>query len=401
MRVDLPVPWRSGDRSEQDPEQWWNAVSCALRTLHETLDPAPVAALAVDGTSASVLAVDARGTPLGPALMYDDSRAREEAQRIAAVAPPASAARGPTSSLAKLLYLRERYGDARIGGVLHQADWIAARLSGRMDVSDENNCLKLGYDPSARCWPPWLDVLGLPGRLLPVVLEPGTPLGTLTETARVEAGIDHGAIIVAGTTDSTAACIATGIDRVGEAVTTLGSTLVLKVLTQRQIADAALGVYSHRLGDRWLAGGASNTGGAVLRRYFAQQDLDRLTPLLQPEHPTELDYYPLLAPGERFPVCDPGLQPRLVPRPPDDVRFLQGMLEGIAHIERDGYRALQRLGAPYPTAVVTAGGGARNQAWSTIRSGLLGVPVTAAHHQEAAYGAALLARHGATAKHSQ
>lgn len=37
-----------------------------------------------------------------------------------------------------------------------------------------------------------------------------------------------------------------------------------------------------------------------------------------------LDYYPLLRPGERFPVNDPGLPPRLTPRPEDDAVFLQG-----------------------------------------------------------------------------
>jgi len=44
--------------------------------------------------------------------------------------------------------------------------------------------------------------------------------------------------------------------------------------------------------------------------------------------------------------------------------------------------------------VYTAGGGARNPAWTDIRQRLLGVPVVAAPQAEAAYGAALLARQG-------
>lgn len=41
-------------------------------------------------------------------------------------------------------------------------------------------------------------------------------------------------------------------------------------------------------------------------------------------HNRRLDYYPLTKPGERFPVNDPAMQPRLTPRPEDDARFLQG-----------------------------------------------------------------------------
>ncbi len=65
----------------------------------------------------------------------------------------ASGAHGASSALAKLLYLlTDGYiGDAR--HAVHQADWIAGRLANRHGISDENNALKLGYDPVARAWP--------------------------------------------------------------------------------------------------------------------------------------------------------------------------------------------------------------------------------------------------------
>jgi sugar (pentulose or hexulose) kinase len=128
----------------------------------------------------------------------------------------------------------------------------------------------------------------------------------------------------------------------------------------------------------------------VLRQFFDDEQLRSLSRQLQPEQPSPLDYYPLPGTGERFPVSDAGLTPRLTPRPADDVQFLHGLLEGIARIERDGYRLLQRLGAPYPADVRTVGGGAQNPAWSAIRQRLLGVPLEKALSEEAAYGAALL-----------
>jgi hypothetical protein len=44
----------------------------------------------------------------------------------------------------------------------------------------------------------------------------------------------------------------------GDAVTSLGSTLAIKMLSAVPVDDSSRGVYSHRLGDLWLAGGASN-----------------------------------------------------------------------------------------------------------------------------------------------
>ena len=71
------------------------------------------------------------------------------------------------------------------------------------------------------------------------------------------------------------------------------------------------------LWDHWLldAGGASLTGGAVLKKYFTNEQLAELTERTDPNKPTGLDYYPLLCPGERFPVYNPNLEPRLEPRP--------------------------------------------------------------------------------------
>jgi sugar (pentulose or hexulose) kinase len=170
---------------------------------------------------------------------------------------------------------------------------------------------------------------------------------------------------------------------------------VLKICARRPVFAPRHGIYSHRLGDYWLAGGASNSGGAVLRRYFLAAEIERLSARVQPDKPTGLDYYPLSAPGERFPEYNPALPPRLEPRPADDAVFFQGMLEGIAAIERRGYRLLETLGAPWPRRVHSVGGGAANAAWRAIREASLGVPVIVAKHQSAAYGAALLARRGA------
>lgn len=380
-----PIP----PERRRDPAAWWDAARAALAALAGQASLAGVRALAVDGTSGTVLPVDAAGAPLAPASLYNDPADPASVAAVAAAAPPGSAARGATSPLARALAWRGLPGLAR---VLHEADWLAGRLLGRFDASDWNNALKTGFDPAAGRWPGWVGAAGLHPALLPSrVVAPSTPLGPLGADVARGLGLPASAAVAAGTTDGCAAFLATGASAEGEGVTSLGSTLTLKQLSGKAVASAEHGIYSHRLGALWLPGGASNTGGAALARHFSPARLAALSARIDPAVPSPLDYYPLPAPGERFPVADPGLAPREAPRPDDDALFLHGLLEGIARVEAEGFRRLRALGGPPLRAVFTVGGGARNAAWSAIRARVLGVPLREPRSQEAAVGTAGLA----------
>lgn len=390
----MPPPRRDGVEADQDPAVWWTAAGQALGRLLADLDPAAIRAIAVDGTSGTLLLTDEVGQPLGPGLMYNDARAMAEAERIGKLAPAASGAQGPTSALAKLLHLIGQGQAEGAAHAQHQADWIAGKLSRRFGLSDHGNALKLGYDLIDDRWPDWLGTLGVQPRLLPEVLAPGSVIGPIAKAEADAFGLSPDVLVVAGTTDGVAAFLATGACELGDAVTSLGSTLVVKQLADRPLFDPASGIYSHRLGDLWLPGGASNSGGAALARFFDAETLERLTPRLTPERPTGLDYYPLPATGERFPVNDPDKTAVVEPRPEDDVSFLQGLLEGIAKIEALAYDRLRALGAPPLKRVLSVGGGAANPAWTAIRRDRLGVEVAPAAISEAAFGAARLAKKG-------
>ncbi len=231
-----------------------------------------------------------------------------------------------------------------------------------------------------------------------IVAAPGTPIGPITPAASQRTGLPPTCIVCAGTTDSIAAFLAADVATAGQAVTSLGSTLAIKLLSERRVDDARYGIYSHRLGNEWLVGGASNVGGAVLRKYFTDAQLRELTPLMDPDTPTGLDYYPLTTAGERFPINDPHLLPRLEPRPANDAAFLQGILESMSRIEAQAYGLLAQLGSTTVSEVHTAGGGAQNTVWAEMRHRALGVPVLPSANGEAAVGAALLARRGMAAE---
>ncbi|THF56383.1 FGGY-family carbohydrate kinase [Ollibium composti] len=377
------------------PQTWLRAVELALTELLGTISRHAVRALAVDGTSGTTLPVDAAGTPLNAPLMYNDAVPDTAiVERIASIVPAESAANGPTSGLAKALHHQPVRGLKR---VLHQADWIMGQFTGRFDTTDENNALKTGYDPIGALWPDWMAATGLDMALLPRVVAAGAPVGRISRLAADRFGLPVDTLVVAGTTDGCASFLATGASALGDGVTALGSTLTLKLLSDRPIFAPAYGIYSHRILGMWLAGGASNSGGKVLGQFFDTNRIRALSAEIDPETDTGLDYYPLLKPGERFPIADPVYPPRLTPRPESDATFLQGMLEGIAAIEALGYRRLAELGAPQLKSMRSVGGGAANAAWTHIRQRRLGVPFLDARSQEAAAGTARLALAGARA----
>ncbi|CAJ2679361.1 unnamed protein product [Trifolium pratense] len=251
----------------------------------------------------------------------------------------------------------------------------------------------VGYDPEVDSYPSWL-VCQPYSHLLPSVVAPGTPIACLKEELRNKFGFQKQCVVCSGTTDSIAAFLAARATQPGKAVTSLGSTLAIKLLSNTRIEDSRFGVYSHRLDDKWLVGGASNTGGVVLRQIFTDDQLEKLSEQINPSQISLLDYYPLPKAGERFPIADPELAPRLLPRPENDVEYLHGILESIARIEAKGYGLLKELGATEVDQVFTAGGGAKNEKWTKIRERVLGLPVSRADQTEAAYGTALLAIKG-------
>ncbi|MEB3359101.1 MAG: FGGY-family carbohydrate kinase [Synechococcales bacterium] len=385
------------------PQLWQESLFALLQKIPEATRQR-VKAIAINGTSATVLRCDGKGQPLDAPMLYNDSRGRSLLHILDALIPPdptdptRAVAMSATSSLVKLLWWT--CADAVANRALqppeyflHQADWLGFLLHGQLGVSDYHNSLKLGYDVGNLCYPDWMARIPTP-MVLPRVVAPGTPVGTVQGAIASQYHLPADCLVCAGTTDSIAAFLASGAHQPGTAVTSLGSTLVLKLLSTTRVDDSRFGIYSHRLGDLWLVGGASNTGGAALKAFFSDDELATLSQKIPCEQESPLDYYPLTQPGERFPVSDPTLSPRLEPRPDDPVAFLHGLLESIARIEALGYRRLQELGATPLRTVLTAGGGAQNEAWSAIRQRHLGVKVGRSRYTEAAHGSARLAQQG-------
>jgi D-ribulokinase len=379
----------------RSPHVWQTLLFQLLGELPQVLR-SQLVAIAINGTSSTVLLCDGEGMPLLPPMMYGDGGDRSWVEHLASIAPEGHCVRSASSSLVKLLTFQAQPEFQKAQYFLHQADWLAFLLHGQLGISDYHNSLKLGYDPATETYPTWFEHPALKPLkpYLPRVVSPGTVMGAVSATIAAQLGLSSDCNVCAGTTDSIAAFLASSVSQPGEAVTSLGSTLVLKLLSEQRVDRSEYGIYSHRLGDLWLVGGASNAGGAVLAHFFSGEELATLSCQINPQIASTLNYYPLLKPGERFPINDPDLLACLTPRPANDAEFLHGLLESLARIEAQGYRLLAECGATSLKRVLTAGGGAKNEVWGLIRQRHLQVEVLRSPQEQAAYGTAQLAKTG-------
>ncbi|PLS74814.1 MAG: carbohydrate kinase [Actinobacteria bacterium] len=388
---------------EQDARTWWPAVEGALRKLTSALARRShrVVALSVCATSGTVVAVDARGAPLGPALTYADQRATREAEKAQAADTGRWTALGlrvqPFSGLAKWGWLAAQPGAcSRAARLAHASDVVVAQLVGGLVPTDWSSALKSGYDPLNLEWSiRALSALGIPLHLVPEVMPPATAVGTVSAEAAGSTGLPRGCHVRLGTTDACAAQLAAGADSPGRFVSVLGTTLVLKGASPDLVADSTGAVYSHRhpLG-WWLPGGASNTGGSVLSSWFPGRDLKSLDREALRHGPARSVAYPLVGRGERFPFVAGDAEGFVLDDGHGGVDRYRAALEGVAFVERLGYEHLARLGAPAEGRISTTGRGSTSRVWNAIRATVLGVPLVARADATTARGACILAAAG-------
>lgn len=401
-RLPRPAVPRPG-WSEQDAGAWWPAACRVLMEVTRRLGDRSrsVVAVTVCSTSGTVVAFDRRGDVIGPALMYADQRAADEAR----IAQGAAAQRWqtlglriqPSFGIAKWAWLMKQPDVAgRVTRLGHASDVVVGRLTGAPAPTDWSHALKSGYDPLRREWvSEAMDALDIPSALLPDVLRPTEFAGNICAAAAAATGLPAGCRVRLGMSDACASQFAAGATTPGRCVSVLGSTQVLKAASQSLIAGAAGAVYSHRHPDGWwLPGGASSTGARSLVAAFPGGDLRTLDRLAMEHGPATGVVYPLVGRGERFPFTAPEAEGFTACVPTDEVDRYRAHLEGIAFVERLGFEQLASLGFVPEGLLAVSGGGSRSRIWNRIRATVLGRRVAERPGADTARGACILAAAG-------
>jgi sugar (pentulose or hexulose) kinase len=390
LRRALGVTSSGGRRTQPAKHGDW---ACELVTeVARRLGPRSreVRALSITGTSGTVVPVDAAGVPVGDAVLYDDPRGREQLRALAQLGLD----RRPSAALARAAWMQAESPAPRY---VFTPDIVAAALAGRLLPSDTSHALKSGIDPVAGSWNlAALAAVGLPPESVPDLIQPGRVIGEVARPAT--RGLPDGVLIVSGMTDGSTGQIATGAVVEGDTVGVLGTTLVLKAVSVRDVVDGAAGIYSHVAPDGlFWPGGASNAGAGVLRA--------GLTAALDPAaYDVEIAAfgaansvsYPLPRPGERFPTASADFAGFSVDLDGTDrvekspIARFRSVYEGVAFVERLGLERLSALGVDRRRHYL-AGGTAASAAWNRIRATVLGRTVIISEGAGSARGAAALA----------
>jgi sugar (pentulose or hexulose) kinase len=401
-RAELPdeATHREGPIVEQEPQAWIAAARAALRKMVAALPAAcRIVGIAVDATSGTFLLAEENLQPLTRGIMYNDLRAVEEAAEadtaVSDVLAPYGIRIAPAFALAKLVHIArrdpQRFGRCR--HVIHQTDWVVGWLCGRYDVTDVSTALKTGADPGKLAWPDALESqLGISKELLPEIVLPGTQIGEVTADAAAATGLAAGTPVVAGCTDGTAGCLASGAKSAGDLNVTLGTTMVFKAVADEPIIDPQGAIYNHRHpAGGFLPGAASSTGGDWVGQCFPGANLDDLGRDAAGALPTGRVVYPLVKTGERFPFARPAATGFGLSEISSSAQLFAAGMEGVALLERLGIERLEGLGLPIGPTVYATGGGVASQTWLKIRAAVNRRNYSIPAEPECAVGAAVLA----------
>jgi D-ribulokinase len=390
----------SGMQVEQSPEIWSRGVVRALKELTSQLDGnTEIAGISVAATSGTFLLLDDHNHPITPGIMYSDLRAEKTVQTAQTALGPDldryGIKMGAGFALPKILHIAKTDPDlfARCCRIVHQTDWVVGLLTENFGITDISTALKTGADPGTLKWPdPITSELGIDRDVLPEIVLPGKPIGTVTPKAAELTGVAAGTPVIAGCTDGTAGCLASGSRLPGDMNVTLGTTLVFKGISTKPLIDPEGILYNHRHpAGGFLPGGASNTGGDWIGEHFPGADLDKLDSGTAELLPTGKKVFPLVKQGERFPFNNRSASGFGLKELGESALAFTAGMEGVAFLERMAFERFKELGYSMGKVVYATGGGTKSKTWMRIRASVANKTYCVPDHPESAVGAAVLA----------
>ena len=408
--------------SEQDPQDWWDATAATIRSVLKKswAKKEEVKAIGLSGQMHGSVFLDKKDAVIRPALLWNDQRTAsqcEEIEKLAGgrkklismVANPALT--GFTAP--KILWLRENEPKNfdKCEKILLPKDDVRRRLTGEYatDVSDASGMLLL--DVAKRKWSKkLLGKLQLDESLFGDVYESEDVTGTLTAEAAKLLGLTTDCMVVGGAGDCAANAIGTGVVNAGTLSTSVGTSSVMFVHSNKVKVDpeGRLHTFCHAVRGKWHMMGVTLTGGGALN-WFVENLCQELTAKTKdpfkvlnaeaaavPPGCEGLFFLPYLA-GERTPHADPDARGCFVGLTLKHTRghMVRAIMEGVMFAMRDSLEIMGEMKVPVKQ-MRASGGGAKSPLWRQIQADVFGhAACTINAEQGPAYGVALLAAVGA------
>ncbi|MDY6794000.1 MAG: FGGY-family carbohydrate kinase [Actinomycetota bacterium] len=394
-----PVSYPHPHWAEQDPRDWWKAVTVSTqRVLKEgKIKPRQVVGTGFSTQMLGVLPVDASGTPLRQAIIWMDSRADEQAARLVrrlggsrVIMTVAGAVPSGKDVICKILWIKEK--EPQVWEVTHKIldvnGYLVYKATGNMIIDHTGAGVTGLLNDKTREWDSFFSrLLRIPLEKMPQIKSSIEVVGLLTREAAGEMGLEPGTPVIGGMGDVPSAATGSGALENGDAHIYLGTSgwLCISVAKKKNLGKNGIVSVASADPDMFLMIGETETAGACLKwfaEHFSSEEeqeragkagdemaifpiLDEAVEGVEPGS-NRLLFTPWLF-GERAPVTDTTLRGAFINLSLDHQRdhLLRAIYEGVAYNCRWLVDAVGKAGLRCST-LRTIGGGARSDVWMQI-----------------------------------
>lgn len=387
-----PLAYHGPAQVEQNAEDWWQALVTAVHTLTRHADPERVSAIGLSTQGGTLVAVDAQGRALHPAISWMDTRAqRQQAEFEAQIGGEAMHTItgwnlcGGLNAL-QILWLKQNRPDicAEADRFLSVPGYMTLRLTGRAAEDASSAGVEQLLDVNAGCWNQQiLDVLGLKTQNLANLVSASEPVGTLTADAAEALGLSSDVLVVAGGHDQYCAALGAGAVSSRDRVIATGTAWAVLAAVQSpcEVGTPAAALSRHVVPSLWGALLSLDSGGSCLEwlrnacaplNGGAPLTLEQVNLLAaaSPSGSNGLLFYPFFS-GVEYPA---GLRDARAGfyglRPDHDVRHMaRAVMEGVAC---QAIWMLNALGGDAGGELILTGGASKSELWTGIIADVAG-----------------------------
>ncbi len=394
------------DYAEQDPMDWWKAVTNIFQALMKDVDETvkhSVISISVSSQTPTLLPLNAQGDVLRKAIIWMDSRAEKQLEEILNRIGEQEYIRltGMLPAVSflppKLRWFKEHEGDLwdETSCFLQANGYINYRLTGVLSVDRDQASLTQCLDTKTGRWSEEMgEIIGI--RLedyMPQPVSNTTIIGHVTEAAAEETGLKPGIPVVAGTSDAIAAMYASGLSKMGEATEVAGTSSLVFAGTTK-LPDTYPTVSGHPCaieGIPYVFNAPITATGASIKWYLDNFGLyeeelskknnrslyDNLNELAQNSEPGSggILFFPYMM-GERAPLWNNHAKGMFIGMSMKSKRkdMVRALFEGTSFALRTVLDECRKNGAEIESLRVV-GGGAKSETWMDIKASVLGIPV--------------------------
>jgi len=406
-----PLEFPKPGWSQQNPEDWWDAICDGIPELIAGIDPGEIGGIGVAGQMHGLVALDDRGHVLRPAILWNDGRTAAETEWLNnEIGKDFLLAHTGNIAFAgftapKLLWMKNNEPElfGKIAMVLLPKDYVNYLLTGKYvsDYSDAAGMLLL--DVQHKCWSrEMLEICGLSESQMPELHESFHVIGNLLPETAKKLGLSEKVTVVAGAGDNAAAAVGTGCLHEGQCNLSLGTsgTVFLPCDSFKVDTVNATHAFHHAAGNYHLMGCMLSAASCLkwwVEDVCKSSDFDGLQAEIDPDKlgRNHVFFLPYLM-GERAPHNDPFARGTFVGMTMDTTRadMTQAVLEGVAFAFRDMVESARALGITVDQSTL-CGGGAKYDVWMTILANAVKVRLDLLEQEQGpGLGAAMLSAFG-------